>query len=148
MPALSPLSCLGLEKTSEGKKQLAINDHELDSLRNITLPQGGIFANFCKSDLVSHDANHTCWNGIKVIDVEQDIWSGYCNSSQELASQTECKSAADLNKHTLLQTCCTKPEQKIMTSLKEIADRNWALLREIRERLWAGDKNVTDPVVL
>lgn len=115
-------------------EQLATNEG-LDQLRDILLPcaHGGIFENFCKSDLVSHDANDTCWNGTLVVDVNQDTISGNCNTSHELASQTECKSFADSNKAKQYLTCCTNPQQSIMTSLNETAAKNWAFISKIRE---------------
>ena len=130
----SPSSCLGNETSGSGD-MLEVYNHELRRLRDIMLPQGEIFTGFCKSPnssqvvLVSHDTSGTCWNGIDVINVNQDKHKDYSNSSQALASQAECQDGTyQGKKHSLYRTCCTKPEQAIIRTLKNIADRNRAFL--------------------
>ena len=133
----SPSSCLGLESLSGSGEPLAINTHELHNLRDIMLPQGGLFADFFKLPnsshglLVSRNTSGKCWDGTEVIGVHRDIqrhWTDYRNSSQALANQAACKRAKQLHKDALNRTCCSDPERAIMEELKSIADKNRALL--------------------
>lgn len=125
---LSPCSCLGRDGNGEA---LDIYDLEfLRGFRDIMMPRSGIFRDFCKlpnsseAVLVSYDSSCTCWNGSEVINVEQDKDQDYSNS-QDFATHTEClDNTYQKKKQSLYKTCCTKPEEGIISTLKNIAKRN------------------------